>query len=678
MTVNVSEPVELKSGLWWVGSGTPKGTLYCNPYLLIQGDSALLFDPGSVIDGEQVINQVKKLIPIESIDAIVASHQDPDLCAAIPMFEQHGFKGEICCHERSAMLIAYYGIKSDFYLVNQNQFRYQLADGSFIQFLYAPYLHFPGAIMTYLPTQRALISGDLFGAVTEQWELYANEDYPASMIPFHETYMPSHEILSPVMNQLLAYEIELICPQHGSVIKDNIKENIELLMNLTCGFFLKPLQERLVQEGGYTRLCERVLQHYYHLYGGKAVREVFAKSPFIINYSTKTIGRIELPEEQMWDAFFEQVRQKKGAPWLIAANSLAEQISRQYAIPLPKAYESVVLDAQKERDILTSKYQVLEVQKTELENNLKHIEETLARCPVTKLFNQNFYDLFIDDTLRKYQEQPYPFALLLLSIDNLADINLDFGSTEGDNTMRTTASIVAEALGELDRQFRLEGGVFAIFLPQISKIKAIEKANTLRNSVADSEKYIVPTTVSMGVFYSDEITSPQEKDIVLLKQIVTQTARFRLRLAKKRGRNSLIYDSSQTIGTKSAFSILLIDEQGIQRDIIQRNLERQKYQVTTVTNGLSARRLLDEVSFDLVISEMMIPKVSSFTLRKELLATSGKKRVPFIMMSANKNETSVKRAMGLGITHFLQKPVMMAELLGIVGYFEKISAEREG
>ncbi|MDD3670019.1 MAG: response regulator, partial [Sphaerochaetaceae bacterium] len=126
------------------------------------------------------------------------------------------------------------------------------------------------------------------------------------------------------------------------------------------------------------------------------------------------------------------------------------------------------------------------------------------------------------------------------------------------------------------------------------------------------------------------------------------------------------------------FSILLIDEQGIQRDIIQRNLERQKYQVTTVTNGLSARRLLDEVSFDLVISEMMIPKVSSFTLRKELLATSGKKRVPFIMMSANKNETSVKRAMGLGITHFLQKPVMMAELLGIVGYFEKISAEREG
>lgn len=99
--------------------------------------------------------------------------------------------------------------------------------------------------------------------------------------------------------------------------------------------------------------------------------------------------------------------------------------------------------------------------------------------------------------------------------------------------MRTTASIVAEALGELDRQFRLEGGVFAIFLPQISKIKAIEKANTLRNSVADSEKYIVPTTVSMGVFYSDEITSPQEKDIVLLKQIVTQTARFRLRLAKR-------------------------------------------------------------------------------------------------------------------------------------------------
>jgi two-component system, cell cycle response regulator len=220
--MDISGPVLIKEGLWWVGDGANASQLQCNPYLLVEGDSAILFDPGSVLDAHVVLKNVQSIVPLEHLEAIVLSHQDPDLCSAVPYFEENGFSGVLCCHERAAWIIRYYGIASEFYMVNTNKYRYKLKNGSQIDFLFAPYLHFPGAIMTYLAKQKTLISGDLFGAFSETWSLYAQDDYEETMKTYHESYMPSHEILEPVMTQLLQYNITTICPQHGSVINNNV------------------------------------------------------------------------------------------------------------------------------------------------------------------------------------------------------------------------------------------------------------------------------------------------------------------------------------------------------------------------------------------------------------------------------------------------------------------------
>jgi len=663
------KPIQVKERLWWVGAGSSASKLYCNPFLYVCGERGVLFDPGSVLDAQAVIAQVETIMPVAQLEAIVASHQDPDLCAAIPIFEQHGFSGEICCHERAAMIISYYGISSNFYLVNQNQYRKALSDGTVLQFLYAPYLHFPGAIMTYLSPCKALVSGDVFGAITSEWSLYAQVDYIEAMKTFHESYMPSHDILGPVMNQLMLYDIEIICPQHGSVIDKDIRTYIEVLRDLPCGRFMAPLRKNLMEANGILDLCSTVLKRYLAVYGQKAVREVFAKSDFTIDYAGKRVTAAKMEDESVWDAFFERVLERKGSGWLTMVGPLIESLSKQHSIAIPTALASLVYDLQKKQDLMVQRYQELENQKLELEATLQNIQETLARCPITKLYNQNFYELFVTNEMKRFAENHQPFALLLLSIDNLADINLDFGSAEGDNTMRTLAYMVTVSLGELEQAFRLEGGVFAIYSLDLSRKAAIERANALRNQVAESESFIVPVTISGGLFHSDELTDINAPDIDQIRQVVVQTARFRLRLAKKRGRSSLVHDSSQTTGTKAAFSVLVIDEPGLQRDLIQRALERERYRVTVVSDGLAGRRAIEENPPDVIVSELMVPKIGAFTLRKELLATPTKKRIPFVLMSANKNEDTVKRAAGLSIFHFLARPVMMAELLGIVGHY---------
>ncbi len=156
---DLSKPVEIADNLFWVGSENTHKYLQCNPYLYISGETGgVLFDPGSALDGEIVIEKVKSLIPpLSHLEAIVCSHQDPpDLCMAIPpLFEKAGFKGVICCHERAALLIQYYGIQSTFYLVNHHQFSYTMKSGESIGIIFTPYLHFPGAIMSYLPGSRS-------------------------------------------------------------------------------------------------------------------------------------------------------------------------------------------------------------------------------------------------------------------------------------------------------------------------------------------------------------------------------------------------------------------------------------------------------------------------------------------------------------------------------------------
>lgn len=141
---------EIAQNIYWVGGSGQDGGIHCNPYLIVDGEEAVLIDPGSVLDFEYVFDNVCKIIPLERIKYVVLHHQDPDLCASVPLFEQRGAKFKIITHWRTQTIVKYYGIQSDYYIVNENEFRLILKSGRVLQFVQTPYLHFPGAIATYV------------------------------------------------------------------------------------------------------------------------------------------------------------------------------------------------------------------------------------------------------------------------------------------------------------------------------------------------------------------------------------------------------------------------------------------------------------------------------------------------------------------------------------------------
>ncbi|AEV28234.1 diguanylate cyclase (GGDEF) domain-containing protein [Sphaerochaeta pleomorpha str. Grapes] len=673
--MDISGPVSIAEGLWWVGDDLCSAELHCNPYLLLDKGSAVLFDPGSVLDVEIVMAKVKMLIPLEKLEAIVVSHQDPDLCSAIPMLEQNGFSGCICCHERAATIIQFYGVKSPFYYVDQNNFRYQMKNGNDLRFLYAPYLHFPAAIMTYLQRQKAVITGDLFGAIANNWYLYASEDYHESMKTFHEIYMPSHEILEPVMNQLLKLDIHLICPQHGSIIVNDCKKYIEILKNLECGFFLKPLRKNLMEAGGYPQLCNQVIKRYFSIYGVKKVRETFEGSGFVLDYQKKTIESSPFSDNSIWEEFFDLVFSKKGMPWITIIFPLVEKMTKEYSIPLPKPFKSLMFTFQQNVDLMTEKNQELEKKRLALQDSLQDAQN---RCPITGLHNQMFFNRFFSSEMKKFNYEETTFGLVLLSIDNLSNINLDFGRIEGDDALKTLTYYLKEAFpGKDEYHFKLQGGVFALYLPGTKRKEILERTDRLCATVSDSEAFIVPSTISIGLFHTDRIENTKRFSNEELEEVALQTALYRLKLAKRQGGNKVVADSSKVWNANSSIRIVLAANPGIEKKLIEEALKREGYILFLASNGLEARTLIEKENPDIIISELMTSKLSAFTLRKELMKKSAYSDIPFILFSSNKNENTVSRSIGLGISHFFACPVMLIELIGVVGLYASSLLQQE-
>ena len=113
------KPVAIGEDLYWVGINRQESGLHCNPYLIDAGEDAALFDPGSPLDFPYVYDKVTGIVPLENLKYIILQHQDPDLAASTPLFEQAGASVTIITHWRTAQLVKYYGVTSPFLFVSQ-------------------------------------------------------------------------------------------------------------------------------------------------------------------------------------------------------------------------------------------------------------------------------------------------------------------------------------------------------------------------------------------------------------------------------------------------------------------------------------------------------------------------------------------------------------------------------
>ena len=239
--LDFTKAIEVAKDIYWVGKYIANDSFQCHSYLLLNGDSSVLIDPGLLLGYDDLVQKVESLTSIKNIKYIVVHHQDPDLCASIPQLENLINRNDlrVVTHTRTSALIKHYGIQSEYLHIDANDFQLRLSDARTLKFVTTPYAHAPGAFATYDEQTKTLFSSDIFGAVEESWSFYADENYFDLIKQFHQEYMPSREILNYALHKMEALELELILPQHGSIIqKKFIHGLIQKLKKLDCGIYI--------------------------------------------------------------------------------------------------------------------------------------------------------------------------------------------------------------------------------------------------------------------------------------------------------------------------------------------------------------------------------------------------------------------------------------------------------
>ncbi|MDD2619841.1 MAG: response regulator [Syntrophomonadaceae bacterium] len=665
--MNKLKTAEIAPNIFWVGGGEQHGGLRCNPYLLVDNDEAVLIDPGSVLDFEDVLANVCSIIPLEKIKYVILHHQDPDFCAGVPLFEQKGARFIIAAHWRTQTLVRYYGIKSDYYIVNENEFKLVLKSGRVLSFVQTPYLHFPGSIATYDSHSKILFSSDLFGAFSGEWSLYASDDYMEKMKAFHEHYMPSNDILRPVMEVLLGMDIAMIAPQHGSIINNRISEYIKALRDLECGAFLTPIKHDLAKSGGYKSICSKILKRYASIFKKQEVLEVIEDLEISFENGTLDITDYNYRGNTLWNIIFEQVLAKKGMRWLYVIEPLVNKISQEYDVEIPEVFNTTLKQAEEQVTNLNLQNTWLKEMNLKLSNSIKETQEKLIKCSITDLYNYDFFKNYLTTELKDLfsgdsKQNP---GLIIISADNMHKIKFSYGDNEVDEIMRNIVYTINNIKDDNTLLFRLQGFELACYLPHTSRGEAIEFAESIRNAVAASEKFIEKITVSAGVVIFDEINDQQET-INEPSESMYKVAMLRVKIAKNRGMNLVCSNSTLDDYREELSKILIIDDDQVNRDVLKTALENLKIKVVTVNDGEEALRITEREAFDLIISEIMIPKVDGFLVREKLLMQSDTKNTPFFFVSHMKNDDSILHAAALGVEHYFKKPFMLTELLAIV------------
>lgn len=106
--------------------------------------------------------------------------------------------------------------------------------------------------------------------------------------------------------------------------------------------------------------------------------------------------------------------------------------------------------------------------------------------------------------------------------------------------------------------------------------------------------------------------------------------------------------------------VLVVDDEKLIRDVIKEYLVLENFEVYEAENGMEAVELVKNNNFDIIIMDIMMPKMDGYSACKEIKKI---KDIPFIMLSARGEEYDKLIGFDLGIDDYVTKPFSPKELV---------------
>lgn len=207
---------------------TSRGTTY-NAYLIVDEKTALV-DTVLGAFSHELIDNIRKIVPVEKIDYVIANHVETDHSGALPEIMKLCPKAKVVGTQKckDGLYKHYYG-NWDFQVVKTGD---QIKLGRrTLNFIEAPMIHWPDSMFTYCPQEQLLMPNDAFGQHYATTERFDDETDHCALMDEAAKYYAN--ILWPLGSVILRkieevqkmdLAIKMIAPSHGIIWrKDPVK-----------------------------------------------------------------------------------------------------------------------------------------------------------------------------------------------------------------------------------------------------------------------------------------------------------------------------------------------------------------------------------------------------------------------------------------------------------------------
>ena len=205
----------------------PRGVSY-NSYLLMD-EKTVLFDTTDASVSGQFFENVEAVLGQRKLDYIVVHHMEPDHAATLQdLLLRHPEATVVTTAKAAQMIEQFFGQKpAALQLVKEGE---TLGTGNHtLCFTMAPMVHWPEVMMTYDTTAKTLFSADAFGTFGAlSGNLFADEvNFEAEWLNDARRYyiniVGKYGIqVQNVLKKAAALDIQMICPLHGPVWRENL------------------------------------------------------------------------------------------------------------------------------------------------------------------------------------------------------------------------------------------------------------------------------------------------------------------------------------------------------------------------------------------------------------------------------------------------------------------------
>jgi CheY-like chemotaxis protein len=109
--------------------------------------------------------------------------------------------------------------------------------------------------------------------------------------------------------------------------------------------------------------------------------------------------------------------------------------------------------------------------------------------------------------------------------------------------------------------------------------------------------------------------------------------------------------------------VLIVEDNEMNRDMLQRRLERKGYEIVCAVNGPEGIRLADSAQPDIILMDVALGEMDGWEATTQILSKERTRHIPVIALTAHALESDRRKSVDVGCVDFETKPISLPDLI---------------